>query len=130
MATPPRPPRILLVDDDAVIRRRLRELLEQKEYVVDAVTNCREAIDCITRAAAEQPYRVAIIDVRLPDGHGIDVLKVAKRLTPETTCLMITGAPNEQAEASVRAAGADDFVVKPLLVDQLIDYMNRGGYFG
>ena len=121
---------VLIVDDDLGIRRRLKDLLLQKGYTVETAATCREGIERATHAAEETPYRFALIDVRLPDGLGLEVLKTIKKLTPGTVCLMMTGTPDEATEAAARSAGAQEYYTKPLTIDQLVDLMGCGGYLG
>ena len=116
--------RILLVDDEPDIRRTLQAMLEHKGYQVETAANCRQAIELVSRST-QMPYRAAIIDIRLPDGLGTDVLKTVKRLTPQTTCFMVTAYPDEDTQRLSRDAGAQDYVAKPFSVEQLLASMQR-----
>lgn len=118
--------RVLIVDDVPDIRQTMQFQLERRGYVVQLASTGREAIELLTQSAKE-PYRVAIIDVKLPDGSGVEVLKAIKRLSPETTCLMMTAYPMPNGQADATLNGATDYFVKPFTVQQLLDFMNHGG---
>ena len=76
------PIHILAVDDDSVACELLREVLEQEGYQVSTATTGQVAIDL----AREVPFDLAIIDIRMPDISGIEVLKALKRANPRCPC--------------------------------------------
>ena len=84
--------RILVVDDDEGIRRTLSAILEDEGYVVDAVESGREAIECSDRRI----YNLALIDVRLLDMDGTELLTKIKDRVPRTRKIIITGYPTVQ----------------------------------
>ena len=77
---------ILAVDDDSVACELLREVLAQEGYQVSSATSGQAAIDL----AREVPFDLAIIDIRMPDVSGIEVLKALKRANPQMPVLMTT----------------------------------------
>ena len=79
--------RILIVDDDAGTRETLGDVLERAGHVVRKVTEGLAALNSLTSAAAE----AAIIDLRLPDISGLDLLEAIKLSSPETEVIIITG---------------------------------------
>ena len=123
--TTPEAQRILVVDDEPDIRRILQLLLEKHGHAVTAVGNCQEAIACVSRQEA-RPFRVAIIDIRLPDGSGVEVVKTVKQLSPQTICLVITAFPSGSVETDARAAGADQYFTKPFSIEQLMSFIQQG----
>ena len=123
--TPDTSHRILLVDDEPDIRKNLQFLLERHGHRVLTAANCREAIEHVDRED-DHPFRVAIVDIRLPDGSGIDVVKVVKQRSPKTICLVITAYPTDENEHDARAAGAQQLFVKPFSVEQLMQFIEKG----
>ena len=121
--------RILIVDNAQDIRKALQAVLERKGYHVDAAATCRQAVEFMSRST-QTPYRAAIIDIRLPDGMGTDVLKTVKQLTPETTCFMVTTNPNQDTQRLSQDAGAHGYVVKPFAIEQLLALMQRSPSHG
>ena len=114
--------RLLLVDDHEIVRRGLRELLEVEEDLrVDAEAGTvAEAIEIDF-----DTIDVAVLDVRLPDGSGVDLCRMIRERRPDLACLMLTSfADNEALNASV-LAGARGYVLKNVRGDELITSIRR-----
>lgn len=120
----PTAPRVLIVDDEPDICTTLQARLTQKGYRVQVAHTCREAVTLLEQSL-DASYHLALIDVRLPDGLGLDVLKTVKRLTPETTCLMMTAYATEQTEAIARDYGASGYFAKALPFERLLQLINQ-----
>lgn len=117
---------ILIVEDDAVLRAMLSLYLTAADNAVLAVDGLQGALD----ALAAGPFDLVISDVNLGDGSGLEVARVARaRLAGAVTIVLTSG--DDLAPQVTRAAGADDFLPKPLHVPDLIDrcdaLMARGG---
>jgi len=109
--------RLLLVDDPEIVRRGLRELLEVEAdlKVVAEAGSLDEAL-----ALNVDEVDVAVLDVRLPDGSGVDLCRLLREKRPELACLMLTSfADNEALNASV-LAGARGYVLKNVRGDDLV----------
>ena len=114
--------RLLLVDDHEIVRRGLRELLESNE-------DLQVVAEAGTLAQAEEIdldlVDVAVLDVRLPDGSGVDLCRTLREQRPDLACLMLTSfADNEAMNASV-LAGARGYVLKNVRGDELISAIRR-----
>jgi len=124
--TPPslltaRKTRVLLVEDEDGIRQGLRRFLEAKGFTVEEAVNCR---------AAEETYRslppdAAILDHRLPDGSGVDLVARLKELAPSVPLIILTA--HGSIELAVRAIqeGADQFLTKPVELPALLLILQR-----
>ncbi len=114
--------RLLLVDDHEIVRRGLRELLENEvdlEVVAQAGTVEEGAALDISN------IDVAVLDVRLPDGSGVDLCRQLRTKRPELGCLMLTSfADNEALSASV-LAGARGYVLKNVRGGDLVTSIRR-----
>lgn len=110
--------RVLLVEDDEGTRLSLEHVLHTKGYAVDVSTTCHQALERVSHTA-QAPYQAAIIDIALPDGSGLDVLGMVKRLNPETTCLMFARDP---ARHQTLRQG-EDYMVHLFTVTQLLAFM-------
>jgi two-component system phosphate regulon response regulator PhoB len=111
-------PRVLLVEDEAAFAAMLRYNLEMQGFLVDHVTSGREALSCI---AQFRPHLV-LLDWTLPGMCGIEVCR-RLRSQPETKdvgVMMVTGRAGDQNAVRALDAGADDYVVKPFSVTELI----------
>jgi two-component system response regulator DevR len=115
--------RVFLVDDHELVRRGLRDLLEATDdlEVCGEAANSEEALD---RMGAVKPD-VAIIDVRLPDGSGVEVCREIRSRHPGIECLMLTSFADEEALFSAIVAGAAGYVLKQIRGPELVDAIRR-----
>jgi DNA-binding NtrC family response regulator len=101
---------ILIVDDDDTIRTTLAAILEQEGYEVELAKSGAEAI----KISNEKLLDLALIDMRLPDMNGTEILGRLKERIPKTIKIMVTGYPSlENAVKSVNE-GADGYLLKPV----------------
>lgn len=114
--------RLLLVDDHEIVRRGLRELLESNEdiRVISEAGSLEEAL-----ALELDDVDVAVLDVRLPDGSGVDLCRQLHEKRADLACLMLTSfADNEALNASM-LAGARGYVLKNVRGDDLVASIRR-----
>ena len=102
--------RVFLVDDHEVVRRGLIDLLSS-DPELEVVGEAGSVAEALERIAALQPD-VAVLDVRLPDGNGIDLCRDLLALLPDLRCLMLTSFTSDEAMLDAILAGASGFVVK------------------
>jgi two-component system, NarL family, response regulator DevR len=107
-----RPIRVFLLDDHDLIRRGLRDLLEAEPDIV-VVGEAGRAADAIRDIPALRPD-VAILDLRLPDGTGVDVCRQVRAQQPAIACLILTSFDDRHALLAAIAAGAVGFVLKEI----------------
>jgi two-component system, NtrC family, response regulator AtoC len=107
--------RILAVDDDAVACQLLQEVLEQEGYQVSTAIRGQEAIDL----AREVPFDLAIVDIRIPDISGIEVLKALKRINTQMPVLMTTAYSSMDTAIEAIRQGAYDYLSKPCKIEEL-----------
>jgi DNA-binding NtrC family response regulator len=108
--------KILLVDDDETIRSTMRAILEDEGYSVDSASNGKEAI----QKTQEQSYNLALLDIRLPDMEGVELLKLMKEPMPRMRKIMVTGFPSLQNAVEAVNKNADAYLIKPVDVDKLL----------
>jgi len=108
--------RILIVDDDKTIRKSITTVLEEKGYLVDTAENGRAAI----RKSEKEVYNLALIDIRLPDMDGVQLLTALKETTPKMVKIIITGYPSLQNAVEAVNKGADGYIVKPIKMGELL----------
>jgi DNA-binding NarL/FixJ family response regulator len=117
--------RVFLLDDHEVVRRGVRELLES-EADLEIVGEAGTAEEALRRISATHPD-VAVLDVRLPDGDGVEVCREIRSAHPETACLMLTSFADDEALFSAIMAGAAGYVLKQVRGTDLIDGVRRVG---
>jgi len=108
--------RILIVDDDENIRKVLTTILEDEGYTVESVDTAKKAIERTRRKS----YNLALIDIRLPDMEGIELLTKMKDATPKMQKIIITGYPTLQNAIEAVNRGADSYIVKPFDMEKVL----------
>ena len=119
------PLRVFLLDDHEIVRRGVRELLEAEEDLA-VVGEAATAEQALARIPAVTPD-VAVLDVRLPDGDGIEVCRDIRARHPEVQCLMLTSFADDEALFSAIMAGAAGYVLKQVRGNELVDAVRRVG---
>ncbi len=115
--------RVFLLDDHEIVRRGLRELLEAEDDL-EVCGEASTAEEALARVPATQPD-VAVLDVRLPDGSGVEVCRDLKSADPELQCLMLTSFADDEALFSAVMAGASGYVLKQIRGSDLVDAIRR-----
>jgi DNA-binding NtrC family response regulator len=108
--------RILVVDDDESVRKVLATILEEKGYIVDTAENGKEAI----KKSKTKIYNLALLDIRLPDMEGTELLTAMKETTPKMIKIIMTGYPSLQNAIKAVNKGADAYILKPLNMDDAL----------
>jgi len=112
------PIKVFLLDDHEVVRRGVRELLEEAGF--DVVGEASTAQEAIRRIPPTKPD-VAILDVRLPDGNGVEVCREVRDLMPGLACLMLTSYSDDEALIEAIMAGASGYVLKQIRGNELVE---------
>jgi two-component system response regulator DevR len=115
--------RVFLLDDHEIVRRGVRELLEAEGDIV-VVGEAGTAEEAIGRIPATRPD-VAVLDVRLPDGDGIEVCRDIRSSHDEIACLMLTSFADDEAVYAAIMAGAAGYVLKQVRGNDLVDAIRR-----
>ncbi|MCW2877215.1 MAG: response regulator receiver protein [Sphaerisporangium sp.] len=110
--------RVFLVDDHEVVRRGVAALLEAEDDI-EVVGEAGTAESAVARIPALKPD-VAVLDVRLPDGSGVDVCREVRSRMPELACLMLTSYADEEALFTAVMAGAAGYVLKQIHGSDLV----------
>jgi two-component system, NarL family, response regulator DevR len=115
--------RVFLLDDHEVVRRGVRELLETADDI-EVVGEAGTAAEAVPRALATSPD-VAVLDVRLADGTGIEVCRDLRSLLPDVRCLMLTSFTDDEALFDAVMAGASGYVLKEVHGAALVESVRR-----
>lgn len=115
--------RVFLVDDHEVVRQGVRSLIDASGDLV--VVGEADSVETgLARVLAVQPD-VAILDVRLPDGNGVELCREIRSRLPEVACLMLTSYSDDEALFEAIIAGAAGYVLKQVRGGELIDAIRR-----
>ena len=114
---------LLLVDDDAPLRRSLTRALERRGFQVLAAEGLAEARE------HAQPHRpeFAVLDMRLAEGSGLDLVRTLRGLRPEVRIVIVTGYGNIATAVAAIKAGAVDYLAKPVDADDVANALLRSG---
>jgi DNA-binding response OmpR family regulator len=107
---------ILVVDDDKSILRTFTRILQKNGYEIDAVETGKEAIE----KADTKHYDLALVDIKLPDMDGTDLLTKMKKTLQNTIKIMVTGFPSVESGVKALDEGADAYLVKPVKPEELL----------
>ncbi len=112
---------LLIVDDERRYADMLARRLKLRGMTCKVCYDGQTAIDCVH----QDFYPMVILDLRLPDLYGIEVLKQMKACRPEIAVIILTGHGNAEDREQCMAVGARAFMNKPLDIDQLLAIMDR-----
>ena len=117
--------RILVVDDHEVVRLGVRALINDEPgmEVVGQAGTVKQAVSLVKELLPD----VVVLDMRLPDGHGVDVCRQIKADFPEIRIVVLTSFPDEEVILDAIACGADGYVLKQIGSGELLDALQRVG---
>ncbi len=115
--------RVFLLDDHELVREGIRSLLEG-DPDIEVVGEASTASEALTRVPLAKPD-VAILDVRLEEGNGIEVCRDLRSVNPELTCLMLTSFADDDALYASVMAGAAGYVLKQIRARDLIEDVKK-----
>jgi len=108
--------RILVIDDDVTVRESLKVVLKANGYEVDVAENGKEAV----AKSKAKFYNLALVDLRLPDMDGIELLTAMRETVPKMSKIIITGYPSLENAIEAVNRGADGYIVKPYTMEDLL----------
>ncbi len=109
--------RILVIDDDENIRKVVEAILKDQGYEVDTAESGNDAV----KKTQKNHYDLMLVDIRLPDMDGTELLTKVRDTTPRIRKIMVTGYPTLQNAVAAVNKGADAYVMKPFDVDNLLE---------
>lgn len=107
---------ILLVDDDELLRQRMGKALRARGFDVVEAESAADALAALESTAPQK----AVLDLRMPGGSGLDLLKEMRRLSPDTQVVMLTGYGSIAGAVEAMRLGAVGYVTKPADADQVV----------
>ena len=106
---------LLILDDDDPLRGRLSRAMEKKGFQVKEAKTIVEGLEMVKKS----PPNLAVIDLRLDDGNGLDVVKALSKSRPDARIVMLTGYGNLPTAVAAVKAGAIDYIAKPVDADDV-----------
>ncbi|HEX5401828.1 MAG TPA: response regulator transcription factor [Pseudonocardiaceae bacterium] len=116
---------VFLVDDHEIVRRGVADLLSEAEDLT-VVGQAGTAAEALARIPAVRPD-VAVLDMRLPDGNGVELCRELRSALPELNCLILTSYTDEQAMLDAILAGAGGYVIKDIRGMELVSAVREVG---
>jgi len=113
--------RILLIDDEEVVSRRLRPALEREGYEVESFMVGKDALASI----ATKDFDVVVTDLRIDEVNGVQVLEAARKKSSKTKVVLITGFATTELAREALAKGAFEVIAKPFKPQDLRDAISR-----
>jgi len=112
---------ILIVDDDVGILESFSEILRLKGYSVDTANNASDGL----KLAKEKYFHLALLDIKLPDMDGTELLAELQRVRPAMMKIMVTGYANLENSVKALNSGADAYIIKPVNPGVLIQVIQE-----
>ena len=113
--------RILVIDDEESIRKTVSMTLKHAGYVVDTAGNGKRAIEM----SEANFYNLALIDLRLPDMEGTELLTALKETTPKMVKIILTGYPTLENAVRATNKGVDGYLIKPVNTEELLRFIKE-----
>lgn len=114
--------RILVVDDEAMIRDSLEEILRLEGYEVLTAENGEIALTMIQ----QDHFDMVLLDLKMPGMDGIDVIKMISRISPDTRVILLTGHGSMETAIDALRLGAHDYILKPATTSEILSSVARG----
>jgi len=115
------PPKIIIIDDDTALHRVFTRILQKEGYTIETAETGKEALEKIQKNS----FQVALIDVKLPDVNGLDLLPILKETAPSMVKIIITGYSIPDGKTGALQLGADDFFKKPVPPPVLLEAIKK-----
>ena len=113
--------KILIVDDEAGIVQEIREFLEEEGYEVRTADTAKSGIQLVEEIQPD----VILIDVKLPDASGNEVLRACKEKSPKTKTIMVTGYVDQHVMDEAERLGRDTFLQKPFNLVRIVEEIEK-----
>ena len=117
-----KPIRVLILDDESTLRTALFRLLDRRGYQVVTAQRLDEARSFMS---PEKPFDIAIVDMNLPDGNGLDLMAEIKAQSPQTQVIVLTGFATIDTAVQATQKGAFHFLTKPFNVEELMSLLDK-----
>ena len=108
--------KVLVVDDDPQVCKTVGMILQEHGYHVQAFSQPRQALQAVRKS----PFDIALIDIKMPDLDGLELVEKVKGEDPRVAPIVMTAYPDVQTAAETMRLGARDYITKPFREEQLL----------
>ena len=112
---------ILVIDDEVAVNNNIRKILSKKGYHVDQAVTKDDALEKIQAS----PYKLVLLDLRIPGVRGLELLKALRDQNPEAKVIIITGYASIETAVEAARLGAIDYLAKPFTPDEIRDATDK-----
>ena len=112
---------LIIIDDDLPFRERLSRSMEKKGFAVESFASFKDGLSRLKT----NKFDYAIVDMRLEDGSGLELIKEIQKISPETKSLLLTGYGNIATAVAAIKSGAIDYLPKPAEIEQIYDALTN-----
>jgi len=113
--------KVLVVDDETIVVNSIRKILSRKGFAVEEAFTCKDALAQVF----SHDYDLVLLDMRMSDGNGMDVLQKIKAKRPDMRVVIVTGYASIDTAVEAIQKGASDYIPKPFTPDELYTMTNR-----
>ncbi len=113
--------KILVVDDDAIVVKSCKRILEAEGFEISAVSSADQALEAVKK----YDFDLLLIDVKMPKHDGFFLMREIKKEVPEMPVIIMSGYPTPETIAQVLKSGATQFIPKPFRPDELIKTVHQ-----
>jgi DNA-binding NtrC family response regulator len=113
--------KVLVVDDEAIVVNSIRKILARKGFAIEEAFTCKDALNQVF----SRDYDLVLLDMRMSDGNGIDVLQRIKAKRPDLRVVIVTGYASIDTAVEAIRNGASDYMPKPFTPDELYNMTSR-----
>ncbi|MDY6969114.1 MAG: response regulator [Spirochaetota bacterium] len=113
--------RLLIVDDEVNLCRGCQRIFEDEGYIMETAYTGKDGL----RRATKEMYDAVLVDLKMPDMNGIDLIKQLKEYRPDVPVIMITGYASVPTAVEAMKSGADDYIPKPFNPDEIVGAVKK-----
>jgi formate/nitrite transporter len=113
--------RILVIDDEKIVSESLRKTLAQRDFEIDTAQSGREGLEKVKK----KPFDLMLVDLKMPDANGLDLIQQIKEEQPEAVVVMITGYPEVGTATQALKTGAFDYIPKPFTPEEISSVVEK-----
>lgn len=113
--------RLMVIDDEPIVGKRLKMMLEKESYSVESFIDAQTAISTLEK----RHFDIIITDLKMEGVDGMKILEIVRKKNPDTKVIIITGFGKKETAAQAFEKGVFDFIIKPFKIDELKQVLKK-----